>query len=80
LPAMTDRIEELEADVVAAEAKADWWQELAEALEADVTRAIQTALEMAAQEAQANAGRFDVHDRIRDIPVKYVLARMEGEP
>jgi len=74
---MTDRIEELEADLINAEAKADWWQERAEG---QIERAIQTALEMAAQEAQANAGRFDVHDRIRDIPVKYVLARMEGEP
>jgi len=77
---MTDRIEELEADVVAAEAKADWWQERAEGLEAEVARAIQTALEMAAAKAHADAGRFDTPDRIRAIRVEDVMAKMEGEP
>jgi len=38
--AMADRIEALEADLIAADAKADWWQERAEDLEAENARLV----------------------------------------
>lgn len=42
-------------------------------------RAVQVALEMAAQQAYADAGRFDTPDRIRAIRVEDVLKKLEKD-
>jgi len=59
---------------VNAEAERDWWQERAEG---QIERAIQTALEMAGEEAW-NWGGQQAENAIRAIRVEDVLKKMEN--